>query len=149
MTDIATVWNVQYAHGDWAINGADLLSGDDLATAVYISLFTDRLAEASDVLPDNIGDRRGWWGDAYDEYPIGSRLWLLSRSVLSQVIANKAIDYATEALQWLIGDQVAASVAVTAAITLPKMLALTVVISMANGTTRTLKYNWAWNQIAA
>jgi phage gp46-like protein len=101
------------------------------------------------VLPDNIGDRRGWWGDAYDEYPIGSRLWLLSRSVLSQVIANKAIDYATEALQWLIGDQVAASVAVTAAITLPKMLALTVVISMANGTTRTLKYNWAWNQIAA
>ena len=56
-----------------------------LATAVVVALGTDRLAEVNDILPDpDSSDRRGWWGDLYarevwDGWPIGCRLWLLTR----------------------------------------------------------------------
>lgn len=149
MTDISTVWDVANSQGDWQVNGADLLSGNDLATAVLISLFTDGLAEASDVIPDGSTDRRGWWGDAYDKYPIGSRLWLLARSKLTQTVANNAQDYATEALQWMIDDGVVATVTVTATIVEPKMLQLVIVLDQGDGSTPTpLTFNWAWNQLA-
>jgi phage gp46-like protein len=55
-----------------------------LATAVIVALGTDRLADEKDILPDlDSTDRRGWWGDLeadiWDGWPIGTRLWLLTR----------------------------------------------------------------------
>ncbi len=147
MSDITTVW--LGTHGDWQMAGADLLQGNDLYTNVVNSLFSDRLAEASDVLPDTSGDRRGWWGDEGEEYPLGSRLWLLSRSKLTQKVANAAIDYANEALQWMLNDDVVAAINITTAITLPNMLGMQVALSQENGTTHTFKFAWAWNQLAA
>nr|GAT43694.1 predicted protein [Mycena chlorophos] len=122
--------------GDWQLSGADLLSGNDLTTAVLISLFTDRLAEASDTIPDGTTNRRGWWGDLDQDYPIGSRLWLLARSKLTQAVANKAQDYCIEALQWMIDDGVAASVTVTAQIIYPKTLIVRPVLNKSDGTKR-------------
>ena len=55
-----------------------LRSDQDLGTAVMLSWFTDRTCEPDDVPPDGDG-RRGWWGDAFRTYPLGSRLWLLAR----------------------------------------------------------------------
>jgi phage gp46-like protein len=81
MPDIQTLWNV--TTGDWNLVPGDVQSGDDLESAVLISLFTDRRAEASDVVPDGSNDRRGWWGDSGSLYLIGSRLWLLRRAVWS------------------------------------------------------------------
>lgn len=109
----------------WLMAGPDLATDDGLRTAVLISLFTDRLANADDELPDNSGDRRGWWGDfpngnPYSSVPdkpdlIGSRLWLLSRALQTQDTLNRGIAYCEEALQWLIDDGVAQSVRVTGA----------------------------------
>ena len=79
MTDITTIWVVESGTGDWSISGGALASGDDLASAVLISLFTDGLAGDDDIPPDGSGDRRGWWGDAGEDIPIGSKLWLLDR----------------------------------------------------------------------
>lgn len=109
MGDITTVWNVQAGAADWVLVPGDLQSGDDLESAVLISLFTDRRAEASDEIPDGGTDRRGWWADAGQLYPIGSRLWLLARAKqLPQTLVD-AKRYALEALEWLIVDGVAAS----------------------------------------
>jgi phage gp46-like protein len=119
--------------GDWELLSPGLAEDDGLETAVIISLFTDRRAEADDELPAG-DDRRGWWGDALAEVEgdrIGSRLWLLSREKqLPQVLA-RAREYALEALQWLIEDGVASAVDVTAEIVRQGVLGLSVEIRRA------------------
>jgi len=148
MTDISTIWDVERAQGDWILAGAGLQSGNDLATAVLISLFTDRVAEPSDPLPDRTEDRRGWWGDFVADVPIGSRLWLLDRSKLTPAVALAAKGYAEECLAWLVSDGAAIAVQVEAAIVKPSGLRLTVTISRADGSNEALSFNWAWAQLA-
>lgn len=152
MTDIATVWSPSAINGDWQMNGPALLSGNDLETAVIISLFTDRRAQRGDVIPDNTNDPRGWWGDnqvsGNSASPIGSRLWLLARSTApTQRVLNQAVTYAREALQWLITDGIAAAVDVEANWNAPNFLALKVTIRRTDGTITAINYPWAWDQI--
>lgn len=108
MTDTATIWDVANSRGDWALSGAMLLTGQDLETAYLISIFTDRIAQPGDVIPDETNDARGWIGDAGAKYPIGSRLWLLARATKSQKTMNRARAYVNEAVQWLLDDGVVA-----------------------------------------
>jgi phage gp46-like protein len=89
---------------------------DPLVRAVIISLFTWRRANDDDVLPNPGSFRMGWWGDSFPPVQndrIGSRLWLLARAKLTDTTVKQAQDYAVEALQWLVDDQVAARVSVT------------------------------------
>ncbi len=104
---------------DWAVappdeigNEAGLQALYPLETAIVICLFTDRR------LPDEMAetgewDRRGWHGDTFDldaeagERPMGSLLWTLDRSALTNSgtatsVARRAEAYAAEALQTLI-----------------------------------------------
>lgn len=145
--DIHTFWDVTNIRGDWQVSGAALASGDDLTTAVLISLFTDRRANDDDTLPDASNDRRGWWGDLDQDVPIGSRLWLLSRSKLAPSVALAAKGYIAEALRWLIDDGVAAAVDVVTSIVMPNRLNAVVTITRATGTKQSLQFNWAWNAL--
>jgi len=98
---------------------------------VIISLFTDRRAEDDDVIPDGGQERRGWWGDDFNEDAadrIGSRLWLLSREKQLSEVLNRARQYAEQALRWLIDDGVAESVDVVASIPRAGVLGLQVAI---------------------
>jgi phage gp46-like protein len=149
MSDLTTVWDNTVSLGDWSMAGADLLSGDDLVTATLISLFTDRSATPTDKLPDGTTDRRGWWGDIAQTPPIGSRLWLLARAKLMPATAAIAKGYVRDALQWLIDDGVASSIDVAASILLPRTLAVTLTITRTDGTARVIRYQWAWDQLAA
>lgn len=144
-TDIRIVWDVANGRGDWQLSGADLLRGDDLATAVLVSLFTDALAADDDEIPDGSGDRRGWWGDA----TIGSRLWLLTREKLTLDTAARAEGYGREALQWLINDGVAvrADLKATPIFGVPGKLILAVTLYKTDGTRRALNFVWVWNGI--
>jgi phage gp46-like protein len=114
MSDVRTVW--RDLGGDWVVAGPSLAEDDGLETAVVLSLFTDRVAAEGDTTVEPTA-RRGWWGDAYPEVQgdqIGSRLWQLAREKqLPQVLARAEL-YAREALQWLVDDGVASSVAVQA-----------------------------------
>jgi phage gp46-like protein len=130
--------DISTARGDFAIDTG-------LLTAVIVSLFTDRLAEPGDILPDNNGPR-GWWGDGYNGYLIGSRLWLLRRSTLTQATLNLAQDYATEALQWMIDDGVVGAVVVVATQTGINSASLAVTLTQA-GASNTYKLAWR-NQAA-
>lgn len=145
MTDITTTWIIATGTGDWSIAGGALASGNDLASAVLISLFTDRQADADDVLPDGSDDRRGWWGDAGAEKSIGSRLWLLDRSRLNQDVCNTAKVYIVEALQWVIDDQVAARVDVSTAINGRSRMDVLVTLTRADGSRVPLQYSWVWS----
>ena len=123
MLDIALIWDAAAGEADMAMAGPDLQMDAGLKTAVLISLFTDRLAEVGDAIPDGSTDRRGFWGDmpiiASDQSGpppdlTGSRLWLLDRAKQSPQTLQQAEIYAREALQWMLDDGVAGSVAATA-----------------------------------
>lgn len=96
MPDLAIVFDGLGTTGDLAIVDGDLGTGDELRTAIVISLFTER----------------GWWADRYEQDPIGSRLLTLRRAKHTQQTLLRGRDYCREALAWLIEDGVASAVAV-------------------------------------
>lgn len=148
MSDITTVWDVQRSQGDWQLSGAALLSGSDLQTAVLLSVFTDRTANPDDTIPDGSGDPRGWWGDQGQAVPLGSRLWLLDRAKQNDDTLQKAHDYLTECLKWLIDDGVAARVDVLVEWARKSMLGANIVVRRTDGTTESVAFAWAWNGIS-
>lgn len=148
MTDTATVWNVQAFYGDWVQNGTQLQIGNDLQTAILISLFTDRIASTDDIIPDGSGDPRGWPGDQDQLVPVGSRLWLLDRSKQTKAVLNAATDYINEALKWLIDDGVVARFDVTTEFTRPGMLGARVAARKQDGSVVAMKFEWAWQGVS-
>ena len=146
MSDLSTRWNAAIQHADWSMDGYQLLSGSDLETAVLISIFTDRTANPDDVIPDGSEDPRGWWADD-PQHPIGSRLWLLSRSKETQQVLALAQDYVAEALQWLIDDGVVARFDILCEWTRPSMLGIQVAAHRISGSTTSMNFNWAWRGI--
>lgn len=145
MSDINLAWNVNAA--DLTIVANDISQDGSLETSVVISLFSDKRAYESDPLPDGQTDRRGWWGDAVPTIPgdqIGSRLWLLGREKQRADVLNRARDYATDALQWLLDDKVAERVDVTAEFTRPGMIGLLVVIVRPLANAAEFRFPNAW-----
>ena len=132
------------ARGDWLHDNASLASGDDLETAILISLFSDREASSDDVIPDGTGDPRGWIGDVDQDYKIGSRLWLLERAKQTQETLRLASEYIAEALQWLIDDSVVARFDITTEWTRAGMLGASLVAYQQSGAARALNFSWVW-----
>jgi phage gp46-like protein len=129
------------------VSGGYLETGDDLETALLLSLFTDREAAPDDIIPDGSADRRGWWGDDYsddDTGPTGSRLWLLSRrkSPTNQTLTD-AYDYAAEAIQWLIDTGIVGSFVIVTQWVKPDTLGMSITPYQPDGTALQT-YNWAW-----
>lgn len=139
MSDIATIWDG--TRGDYQQVGAGISSGSDLATAILISLFTDRRAGADDVVPDGSGDPRGWWGDP----TMGSRVWLLERAKRTQATIQAAKGYIEEALQWLIDDDVVAGFQIDVEWPPGAALHARVVALRNDGTRDAMKFTWVWN----
>lgn len=116
MADIRVVWNPDQLTGDWLLHGSALDTDNELVTAIAVSLFTHRTAEADDRLPDATAHRRGWWADheadlLYDgATPIGSRLWLLSREKQTEETRARAEEYIREALAWVTATRLATRV---------------------------------------
>ncbi|OVE45580.1 phage GP46 family protein [Chromobacterium violaceum] len=143
--DISTIW-VAGTHGDWVLAGPELLSGNDLQSAILLSLFTDREAGPDDVIPDGSGDPRGWCLDDAT-HPIGSRLWLLVRAKQTRETAQRARDYIAEALQWLIDDGVVAKFDITTQWVAASTLGAQVVSYNASGARSTVQFKWAWTGV--
>lgn len=112
--DVQIVWNANGFGGDIAMSAGDLLSGNDIQTAVLISLFTDKVAPAGYKHTDGTTDRRGWWADTYTGDPIGSLLWTYMRAKRTTETMNNIVDEVKKSLAWMLTDGVATSVAVRA-----------------------------------
>lgn len=148
MADTATYWDTAQNRGDWQMSGPLLTAGDEIQTAMLISLFTDRMAEDGDVIPDGTGDPRGWWGDDGSTVKIGSRLWLLQREKQTQETLQRAYDYINEALQWLLDDGVVAKFDVLVEWTRTGQLGAQVVAYKQDGSTVASAYTWAWSGVS-
>lgn len=123
MADIRIVWSPDLMAGDWLLAPPSLDGSRELATAVAIALFTHRTAEDDDVLPDATAEnpspsRRGWWADYESEivrggWPIGSRLWLISREKQIEDTRQRAETYIRESIDPLIDIGLASSYTLT------------------------------------
>ncbi len=114
-TDYTTSNAVPAAGAEMLATYALQLEGT-LATAVIVSLFTDRRAGPDDALPLRQADRRGWPGDevmsAGDSW--GSLLWLLQATKVTPDVPERARFAAQEALAWLVREGIASRVDVVA-----------------------------------
>ncbi|MFT9385517.1 phage GP46 family protein [Acetobacter sp.] len=142
--DIDIVWDTANGRADWAIaNGtiARTRSGMDmLKNMVLICLFTDRVAP-----PDYAGtDRRGWWADTYRAQPIGSLLWTLSRSKISNraQLLQRIRSIATDALQPLQTAGYVKSINVRVGMATNDTAAIAVSLTRPDGSTS--QYSWLW-----
>ena len=152
-TDIAHVWTAQAVGGalnfDWAIAPPDLLSNADLETSVVISLFSDGLAPPDAELPDpTTTDRRGWWGDTGSDPPenIGSLLWLYTRTVWTDQVRLGIEEAARNALAWMLDDDAADEVNVTAVRSNLGQIDLSVTIQRNGNRVFARTWAWAWAQ---
>lgn len=117
---------------------------DQLTRAVVISLFTWRRAEPD----DNAENPMGWWGDTWPTVQndrIGSRLYLLRRSKLTNQTPIKAREYIRQALQWLTDDEVAARIEIDVQRTGIDVLNAGVTIWQRDGTRHNITFDDFWS----
>ena len=133
------------------INGSQTSLSDfmreDLPRAIINSLFSWRRAEDDDDLPGT--SKEGWWADSFDNDrdKFGSRLWLLSRSKITEETLLRAEEYAQEALQWLVDDGVAVSIDVKAERGDAGRLDLTVTVSRPEEKDLTARFADVWSSL--
>lgn len=99
---------------DLTIKDGELVLEDDFDSTILASLFSDQRAEPFQQ-PNNL-QKRGWWGDLIGDvanYQLGSQMWVLEQSRLTQDTLNKAEDFARNALLWFVEQGIAQSVEVT------------------------------------
>ncbi len=100
---------------DIALEGGDLAQDLGLRTSLLVSLFSDARAPEGSELPSGIGtDPRGWWGDLERRRPVGSLLWVQARSKVTLESIELLRSAAADALSWLVVDDIAEAVEVTA-----------------------------------
>lgn len=117
---------------------------DGLEAAVLISLFSDARV-TDDEMPPEEKINRGWWGDLFEESPIGSKLWLLKREKKTAQNIKRVKEYALECLQWLVDDGAASLVEVDL-VEQGEFQVLVVEISKPNQPKQIYKFNLKWNE---
>lgn len=151
MADIETfIFNDgQGTRCDFGVSGGALQADHDIKTAVLISLFSDRRAKQDDALPDESASRRGWWGDALNPRRIGSRLWLLGREKQLREVVLRAREYAEESLAWLVEEDIAQRVIVTADIVQTGWIGLAILVERERAAPARYRYEFAWQDASA
>ncbi len=84
---------------------------DSLARAVVISLFSWHRAEQGDIYDGS--NKFGWWGDTFNTYKTGSKLWQYLRRSLTDDTILAIRETCEDALRWLVDESIADSVSVT------------------------------------
>lgn len=130
---------------DLEFQGGDLVLSDSLQMSVILSIATycrNDSFDGSARLDPSIG---GWWADAINELPLGSRLWTLFREKLDDVTLGNATKIVKECLQWMIDDGVANDVTVSAERGNDRNTArFTIAILKPNGDSEQFKYEANW-----
>ena len=150
MSDMSFVYDSEKGFADIAIADGDFVLGDDLQTAVGLSLFTDRRATNSELVALQAGiierqSRRGYWANAFRRYTQGSGLWLLSRAKRQEIARSRAGTYALECLQWLKQDGIAKGVDADVAFFGSSGLDIAIRITKPSGEELNFKYQFVWS----
>lgn len=135
---------------DVTLDGPDLKGGDDLISAVVISVFSDRRAASDDRTEGPY--RGGWWGDSFPDVEgdrIGSRLWLLAREKQTDETLTRAREYVLESLDWMLADGAARAVEVETAWIREQVMGCGIEITKPDWTKTTFRFEIPWKQRAA
>ena len=119
---------------------------DLLTRAVVISLFTWRRAERD----DETEQPYGWWGDSFPTVQndrIGSRLYLLRRSKLTNKTPQRAREMIQQALSWMTDDGTAARIDVRSERTGIDTLSAAVTIYQRDGTIHNITFDDIWSEL--
>lgn len=122
---------------------------EGLETAIILSFFSDQRCTTEE-LPDGEISQRGWWGDMYAETDgdqFGSKLWLFDREKQTLENLSKIEDTAKVALQWMIDDGIAKSIAIQASYPRSEFLLLEVSLTKPDGTIYAFKTLWDGQRI--
>jgi len=112
MTDavLANDYDIQFG------TDGDVVTEDFLDTAIYMSLFCERRANASEVPESH--RRRGWIGnEATPGFEIGSKLWLYEQARVTRSILLGVQSAILNGLTWMIEDGISISHEVEATLT--------------------------------
>lgn len=129
---------------DLVIENGQLKFETGFDTAVYISAFSDRRVDLSQ-LPIGATDQRGWWGDLISEVVndrIGSELWRLEKSKVFETTAGFFEDVVRAMLQWMIDDGVAQSVTADAIVVNNETIEVKATITKPDGDNIPFKFVW-------
>ena len=158
MSDLITDPSLTLA---WLVAPVDDSGDGELADAVAVALGTDRLADASDELPDpNDDNRRGWWGDLdaarlFGGWPIGCRLWLLVREKITGPAARRGATvgrieaYIREAMQPFLDARIATRMTIDIQRGALDQISATVTLYRGQQTLVDLRYAALWDKITA
>lgn len=122
----------------------------DLGQLVAISLNSNQVAGGDDVLPDATGDpvvRGGWFADKFtpDGDEFGCKLWLYSRSSLTESVESEVLDAVLQGLQWMIDQQLCSTIDVGLQKDGRERLNLVVIVN--KGTETEERFNFLWSDI--
>lgn len=137
MSDVGLIWKDGRADILLNSDGNDLQVGQELKTAILVSMFTDARAAVADV-PNINSDRRGWWAAN-----LGSLLWLLQRAKATLRNLEKGIEYIKNSLNWLLQKGIASKIEVTGQIQNLYKFTFQIKITKAENS----KYDYLWNDI--
>lgn len=138
------------APADMRVYGSDLLRDPGLENAVLISLFSDARVSDDEILPDQNGSRRGWWGDALAGVGIGSKFWLSERSKIEPGTLTQQCRFWEDSLAWMIVDGLAGSVKFMAAAdaTRKNQINYTGIVTAPTGLSLKFRFFYNWkNQV--
>jgi len=152
MADIRIVWDPESLTGDWLLSGGTLDATQELVTAIAVALFTHRTAEEDDELPHFASDRRGWWGDAEAAevrggWPIGSRLWLLSREKQTEETRVRAEAYIRESIEPFVERRIIAAFDLDVAWFAPERLGAELTLYRGPRQSVAVRFETLWNEV--
>ena len=113
MSDLLLVFDGSFREYDCKVINGELALGNDLESAVIVSLFTWARAKPEEV-PEGT-PKYGWFGDKIDSEntdSTGSKLYLLKREKITEDTVSRAKEYIQDALAWLIDDGIASEISV-------------------------------------
>ncbi len=119
---------------------------DNLTRSVIISLFSWRRAD-----PDDDSEQpMGWWGDSYPTIQndrIGSRLYLLQRTTLTNNTVELARGYLEQALAWLKDDGVVSRIAINVQRRGTDILTAEITLYRNDGSSRLITFDDLWSAL--
>ena len=111
--DIRISLNVNDGYIDWILADRDVERDAGFETAIMLTLLTNKRADDNDILPDDYGDKGGWWGDSVPNVvgdQIGWKGWLLRREQTTDAVIARCKEYLIDGFQWMIDDNIVAGV---------------------------------------
>ena len=124
----------------------DLRVDDSYDTDIYVSLFTDRRADSSEI--QDAKRRRGWQGDVVsplEDYLLGSKLWLDKQTRWTQETVNDMVADAEGALRHFVDRGLCTRVGVDGSRLGVGQIRLSIVFYVENNAVKTINVD-IWKQ---